>query len=177
MEPARVLANGEKIRMKTTILIQGDREKARVMRLIDELSTVPVHEVVIREYVPETNRSAAQNRLAFKWYEEAANQLKDGSKQEKRAYCKLHIGVGILKAGTSKICEQFRAQYDLVIKPLSYEDKLRAMVPPFDLPVTSLMTVKQFSEYLDEVWHHFTRLGVSLTQPPDIYELAMGIKR
>jgi len=39
------------------------------------------------------------------------------------------------------------------------------MMIPIDLPVTSAMTTKQKTKYLDEVYKHFTGLGIQLTEP------------
>jgi hypothetical protein len=105
-------------------------------------------------------RSSQQNRLQFQWVNDAANQG-DQTQEEYRAYCKLHYGVPILRNED----EHFRAQYDAIIRPLSYEQKLALMSPPIDFPVTSLMTVKQKTQYLNQMWQHFTGLGFQLTDP------------
>lgn len=104
-------------------------------------------------------RSSQQNRLAFQWYKDAADQG-DHSAEEYRCLCKLHFGVPILREDP-----EFRERYDAVIKPLAYEVKLAMMGDPFNFPVTSLMSVKQFTQYLDRVWHHFTGRGYQLTDP------------
>lgn len=108
-------------------------------------------------------RSSAQNSLQHKWHMEAAQQLKDESAEDKRAYCKLHIGVPILRAENPK----FRAEYDRVIRPMDYETKLSLMKSPFDFPVTRLMTVDQKSRFLDAIWQHYASQGVRLTMPSD----------
>ena len=54
----------------------------------------------------------------------------------------LHETVADLRAEN----EEFRQQYDTVLKPLSYDKKLLAMN---FLPVTSLMTKAQLSQYLE----------------------------
>jgi hypothetical protein len=108
----------------------------------------------------EDSRSNRQNRLSFEWYNDASKQG-DQEPWEYRAYCKLHFGVPILRAER----EDFRLQYDEIVKPLPYAEKLALMIGPIELPVTSLMTVKQMSKYLDAVWQHFTGLGFQLTDP------------
>lgn len=107
------------------------------------------------------HRSHPQNHLQFKWMVEAAEQLQDEGSEDKRAYCKLHFAVPILRNEDAK----FRAEYDEIIRPLPYEHKLRLMKEPFSFKVTSLMSTKQMTRYLDEVHNHFTSLGVILTQP------------
>jgi hypothetical protein len=110
------------------------------------------------------NRSVDQNKLQRKWVMEAAEQLDAGYTAENfRGYCKLHFGIPILRRDS----DTFRAGYDRIIRPHSYEEKLEMMQEPFDFGVTRLMTTKQKTEYLDAVFAHFTGLGVALTVPED----------
>lgn len=109
------------------------------------------------------HRTNNQNSLQRKWLVEAAQQLGDETAEEKRGYCKLHFGVPILRNESA----EFRAEYDAVIRPLSYESKLKLMQDPFDFRVTSLMNSKQKSKYLDAVHQHFTSKGVQLTNPEE----------
>ena len=111
--------------------------------------------------VKGNKRSVEQNRLQRLWCVEISDQLGDRTPEEVRGYCKLAIGVPILRAES----ETFREQYDRVIKPLPYEQKLAVMMEPLDLPVTRYMTTKQKAQYLDAVFKHFTEQGVVLTQP------------
>ena len=104
-------------------------------------------------------RSENQNSLQHLWIKEAAEQLEQ-SVEELRAFCKLRFGVPILRRDS----EQFRDTYDRLIKPLSYEDKIEAMIR-FDWPVTRLMTVPQKTEYLSEVERCFLEQGCVLTSP------------
>lgn len=106
-------------------------------------------------------RSIEQNRLQRLWCNEIAEQLGDRTPEEIRGYCKLTIGVPILRAEN----DSFRRQYDAVLKPLSYEQKIMIMMMPLDLPVTRLFSVKQKSAYLDGVYQHFTEKGLVLTMP------------
>lgn len=107
------------------------------------------------------HRSTAQNRMQRRWMAEIAEQLGDITPEEARGYCKLHIGVPILRAGN----EAFRIRYDEILKSLPYEQKLALMQEPLDLPVTRFMTTKQKTEYLDTVQRHFAEKGVILTVP------------
>ena len=88
------------------------------------------------------DRSIDQNSISHAWYQQIANELREETALGIKNYCKLHYGVPILRAEN----EEFRIQYDTVLKPLSYEKKLMAMN---FLPVTSLMTKDQLSQYLD----------------------------
>jgi hypothetical protein len=105
-------------------------------------------------------RSIEQNSLQRMWLNEAQEQG-DQTAEEYRAYCKLHLGVPILRNEN----EIFRQQYENTIRPLPYEAKLEVMKVPIDLPVTRIMTSKQKAQYLDAMYQHFRGLGMQLTEP------------
>lgn len=109
------------------------------------------------------HRTTAQNRLQRKWMTEIAEQMPDEKAEYWRGYCKLRFGVPMLRAEN----EEFRAKYDAVVKPLAYEQKIAIMSEPLDMPVTRLMTTKQKTAYLDEIFRHFSEQGVILTIPDD----------
>ena len=107
-------------------------------------------------------RSVQQNRLQRLWLAEAMDQLEETrSVEQLRAYCKLHFGVPIMRGEN----DEFRDVYDRLIRPRSYEEKLELMAVPIDLPVTRIMKTGQKKRYLDDVYDHFTGLGVRLTDP------------
>jgi hypothetical protein len=107
------------------------------------------------------DRTIEQNRLQRLWINEAAEQLGDETAEAKRAYCKLHFGVPLLRAESEDFC----VAYDKYIRPLPYEQKLAFMAVPLDFPVTRLMSTRQTHSYLEEMRAHFTSLGVQLTVP------------
>lgn len=109
------------------------------------------------------HRTTAQNKLQRLWMNEIAEQKGDMNPEEIRAYCKLTIGVPILRAQN----EAFRDGYDRVVKPLSYEQKLSLMSEPLDMPITRIMTTAQKTEYLDGIVRHFAEQGIVLTMPED----------
>lgn len=86
-------------------------------------------------------RSLDQNGISHVWYEQISRELREETPLGVKCFCKLTMGVPILRAEN----EEFRAQYDAVLKPLSYDKKLLAMN---FLPVTSLMSKDQLSQYL-----------------------------
>ena len=104
------------------------------------------------------DRSVPQNSITHAWYSQIARELREDSELGWKCYCKLHHGVPILRLAD----DEFRATYDRVIKPLSYENKLEAMKV---WPVTSLMTKAQLSEYAEAVQIDFARRGVVLKFP------------
>jgi hypothetical protein len=110
------------------------------------------------------HRTNDQNRLQRLWMVEIATQLGDRTPEETRGECKLTFGVPILRAEN----DAFRARYDEVIKPLPYEMKLKLMMEPISLPITSIMTTRQKTAYLDAIHRHYSGLGVELTNPEDL---------
>ena len=96
----------------------------------------------------EPKRSISQNDISHVWYEQISAELKEDTVLGVKCYCKLHHGVPILRAENAV----FKAAYDNAIKGLSYEQKLKCMEI---LPVTSLMTKAQKSEYLEKVRDDF----------------------
>ena len=103
-------------------------------------------------------RSQQQNRLAFQWYSDLDSQG-DNTSEDYRAFCKLHFGVPILRED-----EDFRASYDATMKALDYETKIE-LIKFLEIPITSLMSVKQFTKYLDETHLYFSNKGIQLTDP------------
>jgi hypothetical protein len=114
------------------------------------------------EWVLGRDRTKEQNRLQFLWAREAAEQRGDRTPEEQRNEWKLRFGVPIMREDSP----EFRDTYDHLIKPLSYEEKIRAM----DLiAVTSLMKVRQMVRYLDSIERECAEEGVKLTNPdPDL---------
>jgi len=117
----------------------------------------------------EKNRTDAQNRLSFKWYTEWGKSTGYGTEHH-RNYCKLHFGVPILRRDRP----EFADTYDRIIKPLSYEKKLDVME---FIDITSIMGVRQMTEYLNEIEQAAAIEGIKLTHPEDLYDEAMGLRR
>ena len=113
-------------------------------------------------------RTVRQNKLNRLWMQEIAEQLGDSTPEEIRGYCKLTIGVPILRGENDDFCRK----YDEFVKPLPYGHKLAMMMEPLDFPITRLMSVKQQTAHLDGVHRHFSEKGIVLTDPGDL--LAVG---
>lgn len=109
-------------------------------------------------------RTLKQNKLQRLWLNEISEQLGDQTPEEVRGYCKLTIGVPILRTEH----DGFRERYDAIVRPLPYEQKLALMMEPLDFPVTRLMNTKQATSYLDGVHRHFSLRGIVLTDPGDL---------
>lgn len=105
------------------------------------------------------HRSLPQNALQHVWYSDI-QRAGLMTKVEARRYCKLHFGVPLLRSGENEEAMRFREFWDRALKHrLSYEEKLVAMDY---VPVTSLMTREQMTDYLDSVQRHFAHQGVQL---------------
>jgi hypothetical protein len=104
------------------------------------------------------DRSLDQNALQWKWATEAAQQLGDRTAAEVQQDWKLRHGVPILREGS----EAFREKYDKVIRPLPFEEKLAFMDM---IDVTSAMSVKQMTAFLDTVMRECLQNGLRLTDP------------
>lgn len=139
-------------------IVKDESDRKLLLRRIERQKlpfTVTIRQGSIRSY--------EQNRLQRLWINEIAEQLGDRTAEEVRGECKLTIGVPILRAED----EIFRREYDRLIRPLAYEDKLACMQEPIDLPVTRRMTTEQKTRYLDGVYRLFTEQGLVLTIPTD----------
>jgi len=110
------------------------------------------------------HRTNDQNKLQRRWMVEIATQLGDRTPEDVRGYCKLHFGVPILRAEN----EAFRLTYDRLLKHRAYEEKIEFMKEPISLPITSIMTTRQKTAYLDAVHQFFSEEGVILTNPEDL---------
>lgn len=142
----------------TTRVVKSEAQRTLLIRFVKE-QALPFTATLAKGQ----HRTTEQNRLNHLWMKEISEQLGDQTPEEVRGYCKLTIGVPILRAEN----EAFREKYDSIVKPLPYEKKLATMMEPLDMPITRIMTTKQKTKYLDGVMRHFTEKGVALTQPPD----------
>lgn len=103
-------------------------------------------------------RSVEQNAVMHGWFGQVARELRDEDERGVKRFCKLHFGVPLLRAED----EEFREAYDQVVRPLNYEDKLKAMDI---LPVTSRMTTIQLDKVMTDIQDHYRPLGVTLVYP------------
>lgn len=140
----------------TTRVVKTEEQRALFLRYIEEHRLPFTADIVKGE-----KRSIHQNKLQRLWLNEIAEQLGDVTPEDVRGYCKLRMGVPILRAEN----EKFREKYDAVVKPLPYSEKIEIMMEPLDLPITRLMTTEQKTRYLDAVWRHYTEQGMVLTEP------------
>lgn len=107
------------------------------------------------------DRSHEQNALQWIWASEVAQQLQDREPADVQAEWKLTIGIPILRADDP----DFRERYDRIVRPLTYEQKIGAMLMGF--PVTSIMKVRQMCRFMNEVQRRCSESGLQLTEPPE----------
>ena len=101
-------------------------------------------------------RGLDKNALSHVWYKDIAGFKQDWTPIEARQWCKLHIGVPILLAEN----EKFAAHYNKFVRyQASYEEKLEFMLY---CDVTSIMSAKQMTDYLNQVQLHWRNEGLFL---------------
>ncbi|WP_299109740.1 hypothetical protein [uncultured Bradyrhizobium sp.] len=147
----------------TTRFLENDHDRRMLIRFLEN-QPLPITVALTKG----GKRSLRQNKLQRLWINEIAEQLADQSPEEVRGYCKLTIGVPILRAEN----DTFRERYDAVVRPLPYEQKLALMMEPLDFPISRLMTTKQATAYLDGIHRHFSEKGIALTDPGDLLAMA-----
>lgn len=138
------------------ITMSSNEDRDRLFKMLSEIDLEYPVDVQIKR--AKKDRTLQQNRMMWQWWRDAERQG-DMKSWEYRAYCKLHFGIPILRRDS----EKFKAVYDSNVKPYSYEEKLAFMVEPWDFEVTSLMSVKQHSEFLEMVERHLREIGIELT--------------
>lgn len=112
------------------------------------------------EWRAGATRSHPQNNTMWGWAGEFAEQLGDRTAKEVQAEWKLTIGVPILRSENEGFC----SFYDKAIKPLTYTEKLDAMKYT---PVSSIMTVKQMTAFMEAIMRQAAEQGVRLTIPEE----------
>ena len=142
----------------STRFLETDQDRRTLIRFL-EAQPLPMVVSVSKG----GKRTLQQNKLQRLWINEIAEQLGDQTPEEVRGYCKLTIGVPILRDEN----EAFRERYDAIVKPLPYEQKLALMMEPLDFPVTRLLSTAQHTRYLDGILKHFSERGIALTIPED----------
>lgn len=140
--------------------VRNPAELNRVVSAISKLKPTNEKPYSIKVSIDDESRSLKQNRLSFLWYRFLGKETGHGEEFE-RHLCKLQYGVPILLDDPS-----FNAFYAEAILPLPYEKQLMAMDY---IPVTSLMKVREFAQYLDAIDQAAANRGIMLPQPEDLY--------
>lgn len=119
-----------------------------------------------RKYVvvsmrPGKDRTLDQNALWFAMYQRIAQMTQIGDVEDARRYCKLHLGVPIMR----KSDVDFFNAWNRSFLNLTYEEKLALMGPcslfgPDGFPVTRLFDRAQGIVYTDKIAEEFESKGV-----------------
>ena len=143
---------GIRYRLNSTQAIQFLDEQAAQALLLGNPMTV---EVV------GDKRSGQQNRISHAWYNEVSAQKGDISPTEVKSYSKRFCGVPILYTESEEFASSINRLKAYNMSEADKNDLFKWF------PVTSLMTPKQKSEYLESVQRHWARQGVFLAFPDD----------
>lgn len=135
------------------ILLQGRGQVELIATVLGNLELDGSIEVIIRDY--KKDRSFEQNRLYWKWLGIIAAESEDTS-ASMHEFCKRKFLVPIL--ATKK------PFYDLlmVVARGGTEDDRKELAKVIS---TTRLTVKQFTEYLNEIEKHAASLSIVLPQP------------
>lgn len=148
-----------------TAVIRDQEGLSKVMVFLSDLEPSERDPFTIRIAQEDESRSLKQNRLAFMWYQ-LRGSITGHGKIHERCLCKRHYGCPILQRDDADFAKFFHK----AIVPLAYEQQLDAMEY---VPVTSLMGVKQFAEYLNSVDQESVNQGIVLPHPEDLYWSAL----
>lgn len=111
----------------------------------------------------EEKRRDKQNNLSFQWYKDISRQWEGNSISYVRALNKARFGVTILIDENPAM----RESLSKALGHLTYEEKIEAF-EALEIPITSLMTVKQMARYLTDMQQYWCRHGFRLTDPEDL---------
>jgi len=135
-------------------------DKQELIEYIKRLSPIGNRPWTVTVSEDDESRSHKQNRLSFFWYR-IRGSVTGHDRHYERCLCKLLYGIPILREK-----KQFNNFYEAALEHLDYKQKLDAMEI---VPVTSLMTTKEFARYLDTVDRESASLGIVLPRPEDLY--------
>jgi hypothetical protein len=109
------------------------------------------------DWVHGADRTAQQNKLMWRWAQEAGDQLGETADEVQRRW-KLDHALPILCVDS----EDYRSFCRLTLGRLTRKDRLKAMEYT---PATSQMTVKQMVRFMDTVERECAEQCIQLTQP------------
>lgn len=139
-----------------TVILRSEVQRQYAKRLID---AAPDDAVVIVREAKEV-RTSAQNRLAHLWFGDIARAMVGMSEVEVKAECNLIYGRPILARDDT----EWEAAFGYLFDSLNKRAKLKA-IRILDIPFTRRMSVKQLTEYLDQMQRDYAEIGVVLTDP------------
>jgi len=153
-------------------VITKESERQNVIRRIQAINLSKPW--VIAGEPEKKDRSSAQNRLSFLWYKQISEQSREDSTADVRNYCKFTFGCNlVIEQEHEKGNSEFTEFYETLINMMNYEQCIDAME---FIQVTSILKVKPFKNYLEQIEMYAAQKDCHLTHPSDLYWLAMGVK-
>jgi len=143
-----------------TFYLRTVADAKRIAVAVSKLEPTKEKPYTVKISIDDESRSNKQNRLSFLWFRVLGDATGHGEKFE-RHVCKLTYGVPILLEDA-----EFNAFFAEAIAPMAYEQQLSAMEY---VPVTRLMKVKEFAQYLNIIDQESANKGIILPQPSDLY--------
>jgi hypothetical protein len=136
-------------------LIETERDRKRAIKWL-ESEALPY----TLNLIPGRSRSPEQNRLQWLWAGQIAAHYGDRTAREVQSELKLVFGIPILMAEN----EAFAKAWAPVKARLTWEEQLDHIQ---HVDVSSILTSKQMTAYLDEINRFYTEDGVDLVQPDE----------
>lgn len=157
--------------MKTKLILSSPELKARAHALIDSVPMDVVHELIVREH--HKDRSSAQNNLYWVWNSQISGYTGESKDEVHRRLKKKHLIPIYMEDPDSGMAETVMAVR--AVHAQGMKDTAKVLEEKIvDLVSTTDATVKQFTEYLEEIEKEATSQGIYLSHPEDIWHEAMG---
>jgi len=132
--------------MTTSNVITNEYQRNQAIMDVSDVKLPAV--MTLKPY--KKDRSIEQNALSHTWYSVIAAKLREDTAEGVKGYCKLRIGIPILRED-----QEFSEMYDRIFKPKDYETKLEIMSRPGLFDVTSIMNTAQMCLYLEQIQQHY----------------------
>lgn len=151
-------------------ILNSLKDKSKVGAYLDGLDYSTPKSLIIDDY--KKDRNNAQNRLLNKLYTDIGKDPKGSGYAYERGFYKFNYGCPILVRDN----EDFADFYDTLLELYEYEKMIEVMSTEI-ISVSSIMGVKQCSEYIENIYQSAHERDIYLSKPEDLYYEAMGIKR
>lgn len=159
--------------MKKIFVIQSKEVIQRVSSFLEAQPATPILEVVVKLH--QKDRSLSQNSLMWVWITIIADEW-GWTKEEVHEDLKRRLLVRIYERdepGYGAMIQSVRKVYRSGLK----DDATAMHQQIVRMTSTTGATVKQFTEYLNDIEKDMAGKGFSLPHPDDKYHSAMGIKQ
>lgn len=159
--------------MKKTFTIRSPDVISRLTAFLEAQPLEPILEVTIKLY--QKDRNLAQNSLMWMWITIIGDEWGWTKDEVHNHFKKSHL-VRIYERddeGYAKMVQSIRRVYSQ-----GFKDDANAMFEQIvRMTSTTSATVKQFTEYLNDIEKDMVSKGIALPHPEDRYYEAMGIKQ